>query len=174
MRMCHVTSIEAALAIMRSRSFVANQPDPTMGSDAGLNAYDAARPLGYARTAGTGARLYFEWTGRLCVPSNVPFFPNLLYVDAWRCFVPVGTTEHLALVGFEADAEAWEEYPVNLPWHSLMLGQCRWARRRAVIALKTEIEAIVGTRPSIEVVGPTQALGAAIETAKTKKLGRPR
>jgi hypothetical protein len=77
-----------------------------------------------------------------------------MYVNAWRCFVPVGTTEHLTLVGFKPDDEAWEDYPVNLPWFSVMLGQRRWARGRAVIALKTEIEAIVGTRPNIEVVGP--------------------
>ena len=153
MKIVHITSIDAALSIMRTGTFRPVSSDPLNG-DAGLNAFDVSMPGEYNELwfSGTGAQITFEWDGPVDTRTDRPYPPNVLQDQMpYRVFVPVGTTQHLTLIGFEPDPQAWDNYELDLPWYYLTPTMRRKARRRALIALQAEIDAIIELRPAIHV-----------------------
>lgn len=152
MKIVHITSIDAALSIIRSRTFVPASTDPLNG-DAGLNGLELSQSheCNDWWFTGTGARLLFEWDGPVDTSTTVPLSPNVLHDDMpYRVVVPAGTTRHLALTGFEPDPDLWTAYPL-LPWYCLTPASQNRARHRALVRLQRQIDAIVAARPAIRV-----------------------
>lgn len=153
MRIIHFTSIAAAFSIMHSRTFHPAQANP-YGGDAGLNAFDLDRPHNYEQNfaGGTDARLIFEWNGPVTEEADIPLPPNVLSDQMpFRVFVPIETDQHLRLIGFKTEPDAWNRYDVDLSWYYLTRPMRRWARRRILHKLRAEIAAIVASNPSISV-----------------------
>jgi len=145
----HITSLESALSIMRSERY---RPVRGTASDAGLNGLQLGR-IGWDKQyfTGTGARLYFEWSGP--VEFGPGSAPNVLFDQMpHRVFVPTGTDRHLRLTGFKAAPEAWEQYYVKLPWYFLGEAGRKRAHRRAMVQLQAEIDGIVEATPYISVI----------------------
>jgi hypothetical protein len=98
MLLAHETSLDAALAILRTGRFIAG---PILG-DAGLNCvpYTPGKTsLPIEKGERSGVTLLFEWSGSPPhVSGGYVRLPNNLYADAGRFFVPVRTNQHLTLV----------------------------------------------------------------------------
>lgn len=154
MKILHFTSIDSALSILQTRTFHPAQTDP-LGGDAGLNAFDMSQrySLDQNFTGGTDARLIFRWTGPVIKDIEIPSRPNALSVQLpHRVFVPIGTDQHLALIGFRVRRKAWEDYDVDLPWYCLTRASRLAAQRRILMKLRAKIEAMVADNPTIRVI----------------------
>lgn len=137
-------------------------------AESGLNCEIVVHALGFNedQAQSRGALLTFEWTGPvLAALGLVGYEPNIL-VDQHphRALVPVGTTQHLRLVGVELiRGQSWlsaVERPKLAGWPSLKaLG--RWLSsklpgwdQREACRIAAEVAHIVEQRPAIVVVLP--------------------
>lgn len=145
----HITSLDSALSILRSKSF-----HPVRGTlaDAGLNGLQSGR-IGWNEQyfTGIGVRLFFEWSGRVAIgPGSAP---NILFDQMpHRVFVPAGTDKYLRLTGFTAAPATWQQRQFDIPWYCFGPANRARARLRAMVQLQAEIDSIVETRPSISVI----------------------
>lgn len=153
----HITSLEAAISILRSGTF---HPVQGMQSDAGLNGFECDRPRWTNQYfGGEGAALHLEWSGPVQVGDG--YTPNILFDQMpHRLFVPAGTDKHLHLTGLAVEPEAWGEFDVHLPLY--IFGETRRARARhkAIVAVQAKTESLIKMRPKISVDYPRERLRA--------------
>lgn len=165
----HETSPAIALAVLRSRRFLAG---PIL-SDSGLNViFDDQENIGChsGQAVCTGALMTFNWTGpvsKIYCSSGYP--PNVLYDQRpHRGFVPVGTTNFLTLVNIELIGEAsWQEAVVRPKfifgssprlWVYWLKSHSESWRLNEMKKIQTEIEALRRSPVSICISFPPSSI----------------
>jgi hypothetical protein len=152
MHLFHITSIENAIAIVRTKHFRPEYPDP-LASDSGLNAGIVGRQLPPQQLGGQGATLFLDFDGPLVPMGSFPLAIGFVY-DAlpWRVMVPNGTVNGLTIVGFQfMPGTDWKDAIPNAPWWKLTKeSKLRWQQNRAA-ALSKEILNIIATQPVLRV-----------------------
>ncbi len=118
-----------------------------------MNSFVEGKPYNKKQHMGAnGVRLKFNWSGPVRINNDFPLEPDTLHEDLpWRAVVPVGTTQHLTIVGLDADYDEWAEAVGVAPWYCLTnLMKTAYRERHAKI-LKLEIENRIQTRPPVVV-----------------------
>lgn len=144
----HYTSLENAISIVRSGVFLT-----AGGGDACLNAFVEGRPASRGQEfQAEGVALRFDWSGPVRVNNAFPLETDVLHDDLpWRAVVPVGSTQHLRIVGLDAKEDAWIEAVGSAPWYCLTARMKSSYRRDRAEVLKGEIEGRIATRPPVVV-----------------------
>ncbi len=162
----HETSPRIAVQIARTRCCKAG---PILG-DSGLNVIIPTNANGgyYAGQAqNRGAILIFNWNGPVSRAHFADGYPvDTLYDQhPHRGFVPVGTTNHLKLVGIQLNKGVTWEMAVDVPEFrtkgrklAWAFSKCpRWKRSQAAL-IEKEVEKILRGQPTMSVVFPENCI----------------
>lgn len=162
----HETSPAVAVRIAKSGLALGG---PIMG-DGGLNCVAVNHPAGPphpGQALGRGAVMRFDWTGPSTnvSPSNGIYQPNLLYDEhPHRAMVPIGTNQHLRLIGITlVGGASWADVIQQPQLTFDSFGE--WIRslrsgwtERAASTLGAEMQATVAKQPLISVGFPEHCI----------------